>query len=58
MQQVCGDDCLSRENIFLWHKLFLEGRERLEADICEGRPISARASEMVEKVRDLFVPTG
>ena len=29
MQQVYGDDCSSRENVFLWHKRFLEGRERL-----------------------------
>ena len=28
-------------NVFLWHKHFLEGRERLEYDNREGRPISA-----------------
>ena len=30
IQQVYGDDCLSRANVFLWHKRFLEGRERLD----------------------------
>ena len=34
-----GDDCLSRANVFLWHKRFLEGRERLEDDNREGRQI-------------------
>ena len=32
MQQVYGDDCLSRANVVLSHKRFLEGRERLEDD--------------------------
>ena len=27
MQQVHNDDCLSRENVFLWYKRFLKGRE-------------------------------
>ena len=27
MQRMYGDDFLSRANVFLWHKLFLEGRE-------------------------------
>ena len=54
MQQVYGDDCLSRANVFLWHKRFLEGRERLEDDNREGRPISTRTPEMIEKVRDFI----
>ena len=41
MQQVYGDDCLSKASVFLWHKRFLKGRERLEDDNREGRPISA-----------------
>ena len=41
MQHVYGDKCLIRANLFLWHKRFLEGRERLEDDNREGRPISA-----------------
>ena len=54
MQQVYGDDCLSRANVFLWHKCFLEGRERLEDNNREGRPISARTPEMIKKVRDFI----
>ena len=41
MQQVYSDDCLSRGNVFLWHKHFLEGKERLEDDNREWRPISS-----------------
>ncbi|GJQ71408.1 hypothetical protein Trydic_g11134 [Trypoxylus dichotomus] len=41
-QQVYGDDCLSRANVYLWHKRFLEDREMLESDNCEGRLISTR----------------
>ena len=41
MQQVYDDDCLSRANVVLCHKRFLEGRERFEDDNREGRPISA-----------------
>ena len=54
MQQVYGDDCLSRANVFLWHKRFLEGRERLEDNNHEGRPISFRTPKMIEKVRDFI----
>ena len=30
MQQAHGNDCLSRLNVFVWHKRFLDGRESLE----------------------------
>ena len=54
MQQMYGDDCLSRANFFLWHKHFLEGRERVEDDNREGRLISARTPEMIVKIRDFI----
>ena len=41
MQQLYGDDCLGRANVFLQHKRFLEARERLKDDNREKRPISA-----------------
>ena len=56
-----GDDCLSRANIFLWHKRFLEGRERLEDDNCEGRSISAMLIKFFDSkgiIHKEFVPTG
>ena len=60
MQQVYGNNCLSRANVFLWHKRFLEGRERLD-DNREGRPISAILITFFDGkgiIRWRFVPTG
>ncbi|XP_025268578.1 histone-lysine N-methyltransferase SETMAR-like [Camponotus floridanus] len=52
MQQVYGDACLSRSNVFVWHKRFLHDRESLEDDEHTGRPILIRKPEAVEKVCD------
>ena len=61
IQQVYGDDFLSKANFFLWHKRFVEGRERLEDDNPEGRPISARLITFFDSkgiIHREFVPTG
>ena len=61
MQQVYGDDCLSRANVFLWHKRFSEGRERLENYNHAGRPISAMLITFLDSkgiIHREFVPTG
>ena len=42
IQQVYGNDCSSRANVFLWHKGFLGSKERLKDDNREESPISAR----------------
>jgi hypothetical protein len=52
MKQVYGESCLSRSNVFLWHKRFLDGRDTLEDDKHTGRPSSSRTPEIIEKVRD------
>lgn len=52
MQEAYGDNCLSRTQVFDWHKRFLEGRESLEDDKHTGRPISVRTPEMIEKIRE------
>ncbi|GJQ85874.1 hypothetical protein Trydic_g15331 [Trypoxylus dichotomus] len=49
MSQVYDDNCLSRTNVFLRQKRFVEGRERLKDNKHEG--ISARIPEVIEKVR-------
>ena len=61
MQQVYGDDFLSRANFFLCHKSFLEGRKRLEDDNREERPISAMFITYFDSkgiIYKEFVPTG
>lgn len=50
MHQVYGDLCLSRSNVFLWHKRFFEGRDSMEDNERTGRPISCRTPEMIAKV--------
>lgn len=52
MQQVYGNACLSRSNVFVWHKRFLNGRDSLEDDEHTGRPISIRTPDSICKVRD------
>ena len=61
IQQVYGDECLSRTNIFLWHKRFLGGRERLEDDNREGTAIPAMLITIFDTKRIIhreFGPTG
>ena len=63
IQQVYDNDCLSRVNVFLWHKRFLNGSgsERLRDDNREGRLISAMLitfSDSKEITHREFIPTG
>ena len=56
-----GDNCLSAASLFLRHKRFLEGRERLEDDNREGRPISAMLITFFNSkgiIYRVFLPTG
>lgn len=54
LQQVYGDDCLSRSNVFLWHTRFCDGRETLEDDDHGGSSRTVRTPEMIQKVRDFI----
>ena len=61
MQQVYGDDYLSTANVFLYHKRFLERRERLKDDNREGMPISVMIITFFDSkgiIHREFVPTG
>ena len=61
MQHVYSDDFLSRANVFLQHKRFLEGRESLEDDNREVRQISTMLITFFDSKRIIhreFVPTG
>ncbi|GFW72369.1 protein GVQW3 [Trichonephila clavipes] len=50
MKQVYRDCCLSRSNVFMWYKRFLDESDAVEDDQRIGRPISSRTPETIEKV--------
>lgn len=50
MQQVYGDDCLSKSRVFGWHKEFREGRESIEGP----KRRTCRTPESIQKVRDIL----
>ncbi|GFX44482.1 uncharacterized protein TNCV_4713081 [Trichonephila clavipes] len=50
MKQVYGDCCLSRSNVFMSHKRFLDGRDAVENDQRSGKPISSKTPEIIEKI--------
>lgn len=54
LKKVYGDDCLSRSNVFIWHKRFSEGRESVDDDERPGRPRDARTPENIQKVREFI----
>ena len=51
LQEVYGDDTMSRTHLFEWHRRFKEGREEVEDDHRSGRPSTSRTHENVEHVR-------
>lgn len=53
LQQVYGDDCLSRTQVFEWFKRFKDGREDTSDDTRTGRPLSAKTDANIEKIGKL-----
>ena len=51
LQEIYGDDTMSRTRLFEWHRRFKEGREEVENDHTSGRPSISRTNETVERVR-------
>ena len=51
LQEVYGDDTMSRSCLFEWHRRFKEGRDEVEDDHRSGRPSTSKTDENVERVR-------
>ena len=51
LQEVYGDDTMSRTRLFEWHRRFKEGREEVEDDHWSGRPSTSRTDENIERGR-------
>ena len=51
LQEVYGDDTMSKTRLFEWHRRFKERREQVEDDRRSGRPSTSRTDENVERVR-------
>ena len=51
LQEVYGDNTMSRTRLFEWHRRFKEGREEMEDDHRSGRPSTSKTDENVERVR-------
>ena len=51
LQEVYGDETMSRTCLFEWHRRFKEGREEVDDDHRSGRPSTSRTDEKVERVR-------
>ena len=47
LQEVNGDDTMSRTRLFEWHRRFKEGREEVEEDRRSGRPSTSRTDKNV-----------
>ena len=53
LQEVYGDETMSRSRVFEWHKRFKEGREDVEDDSRSGRPSTSRTADNVERVKQM-----
>jgi len=50
LQQVCGEDCLSRTQCHEWYRRFKSGRTSVEDDPKFGQPSTSMDNDYVEKV--------
>ena len=53
LQQVYGEEMMSRTHAFEWHKRFKEGREEVEDDPRCGRPSTSRMADNIECVKQM-----
>ncbi|XP_051942683.1 protein GVQW3-like [Hippocampus zosterae] len=55
LQQVYGDETMSRSRVFEWCKRFKEGREDVEDNPRSGRLSTSRTEANVERVRQMLL---
>ena len=53
LQQVDGEETMSRTHAFKWHKRFKEEREAVEDDPRSGRPSTSRMADNIECVKQM-----
>ena len=51
LRTAYGDAVLSSAQVFMWHKVFKDGRESVEDEQCAGRPSTARTENNVARVK-------
>jgi len=54
INEVYGEDSLSRAQVFQWHKNFREGRDDVHDEPRGGRPSTSHTDPNVQKVRDVL----
>uniref|UniRef100_A0A8C3CU13 Mos1 transposase HTH domain-containing protein n=1 Tax=Cairina moschata TaxID=8855 RepID=A0A8C3CU13_CAIMO len=54
IKEAYGDAAMGRSGVFGWHKLFREGRERVEDDDRSRRPSTSKTNENVSRVENLL----
>nr|XP_027306070.1 protein GVQW3 [Anas platyrhynchos] len=54
IKEAYGDAAMGRSGVFEWHKLFREGRERVEDDDRSGCPSTIKTNENVSRVKNLL----
>jgi len=54
LKQAYGEHALSREQVFRWHKAFLDGRESVADEPHSGKPCMSKMDENVTKERALM----
>ena len=53
LQQVYGEETMSRTRAFEWHKRFKEGQVEIEDDPRSGRPSTSRTADNIERVKQM-----
>ena len=53
LQQVYGEETMSRTPAFEWHKRLKEGQEEVEDDPWSGRPSTSRTADNIKRMKQM-----